>query len=370
MAYLYDAEGNAVLDESGNQQFWYRYVTVTEGEGENPLTAAVESAAETCRGANEYESALAINDWLCAHVSYDENLEYYSPEGVFFQGRATCNGYSRAFALMADALGLENMRATGRLGGNGHAWNLIQMDGDWYQMDPTWNDQAGNEHMYFGVTDELIEIEHSEIQILGEAVTCNALADNYFIRSGAWQNLETEAVRRMQGLINLRTHMIRNMEMGLIRMENGSLKYNDPYVLCLNGRLSEYGFNHRAWENETTGEIYTDVSFAYDPIQDIMNGEILVDGRTLTIPAGVTELEEEAFAGTGAYYAVIPENCVRIGPRVFADSMIWEVTIPDSVTEIDAQAFADTQGLVIQTQEGSAAAEIAREQGIPLRLIE
>lgn len=41
------------------------------------------------------------------------------------------------------------------INGGGHAWNLVQLDGEWYQMDVTWND-GGNWQEFFLVTDDFM----------------------------------------------------------------------------------------------------------------------------------------------------------------------------------------------------------------------
>jgi transglutaminase/protease-like cytokinesis protein 3 len=52
--------------------------------------------------------------------------------------------------------------------GEEHAWNMIQLDGDWYCVDVTWDDPAGlsgldphYNHLYFNVTSDFLrETEH------------------------------------------------------------------------------------------------------------------------------------------------------------------------------------------------------------------
>ena len=38
--------------------------------------------------------------------------------------------------------------------GGGHAWNLVQLDGNWYQMDVTWDDQSYGRDDFLLVTDD------------------------------------------------------------------------------------------------------------------------------------------------------------------------------------------------------------------------
>ena len=58
--------------------------------------------------------------------------------------------------------------ANGRIEGNGNTWNAVKIDGEWCQMDLTWDDSDSTygdleqRHLYFGLTDELMAIAHSD----------------------------------------------------------------------------------------------------------------------------------------------------------------------------------------------------------------
>ena len=64
------------------------------------------------------------------------------------------------------------------------------------------------------------------------------------------------------------------------------------------------------------------------------------EDTTLTLPAGLETIEEEAFCGVvSADKAVIPEGTVSVGARAFAESGFSEIRLPSTVTEIGAGAF-------------------------------
>ena len=101
----------------------------------------------------QVQKVKAIHDWLVNNVDYDiENLrngtvpdEDYTAEGLFENRKAVCDGYSKAFLQMAQCAGFEAIRVTG-VGYNStgsaenHAWNQIKVDGNWYNIDVTWDD--------------------------------------------------------------------------------------------------------------------------------------------------------------------------------------------------------------------------------------
>ena len=84
----------------------------------------------------------------------------------------------------------------------------------------------------------------------------------------------------------------------------------------------------------------------------------------LILPAFLTNIGEEAFAGGAFTYAHIPDGTTRIERRAFADCPnLKDVDIPASATSIDPTAFADTSGLTIHGTDGSFAEFYANKYG-------
>ena len=60
---------------------------------------------------------------------------------------AVCDGYSLAFEYLLHQCGIDAIVLLGLAGGDesdagGHAWNMVKMDGEWYEVDSTWNDSG------------------------------------------------------------------------------------------------------------------------------------------------------------------------------------------------------------------------------------
>lgn len=83
-------------------------------------------------------------------------------------------------------------------------------------------------------------------------------------------------------------------------------------------------------------------------------------------PEGLTEIGDEAFEGTGAEVVIVPESCVTIGSRAFANAVkLEEIYIPSGVAEIADDAFAGIEGqITIFCQPGSYADIYAESKGI------
>lgn len=115
----------------------------------------------------------AIHDYLRNTLSYQDNTYAHSAAGVFLHGnQVVCEGYAKAFKILADRLGVESALIVGGAWSTkenqyaAHMWNYVKMEDDnWYLLDVTWDDTL-NKDQYFligsstkGSTNKLISEE-------------------------------------------------------------------------------------------------------------------------------------------------------------------------------------------------------------------
>jgi len=120
-------------------------------------TSVAEYLAE--RITDPYELTHALHDYIVLRLDYDyptrdaimagnySELPSQQPEDVFASHLAVCEGYSRLMRAMGEAAGLDVAYVVGNARillrdseGVGHAWNAVQIDGEWLLMDLTWDD--------------------------------------------------------------------------------------------------------------------------------------------------------------------------------------------------------------------------------------
>ena len=106
-----------------------------------------------------YEKARAVHGYLCENVGYDDihkrNEHYHlksTAYGALINGHAVCQGYcAAAYRLLREA-GIECRVVTGLASIDGseeyHAWNIVKIDGRWYNMDVTWDDQLDTDEFF------------------------------------------------------------------------------------------------------------------------------------------------------------------------------------------------------------------------------
>ena len=113
-----------------------------------------------------YNIALAFHDEIIENISYayDANGKpsnerwAHNVLGVFEEQSGVCEAYARAYQLLLNAKGVENILVHGIANGEGHAWNMVRLeDGEWYYCDLTWDDTPswtwGLRHNYFCVAE-------------------------------------------------------------------------------------------------------------------------------------------------------------------------------------------------------------------------
>ncbi len=124
------------------------------------------------------EKIKTIHDYLINNTKYDvtrndqgESIyQSYLAYGLLFEGYATCNGYTDTMALFLDKMNIPNFKVAmtpEEDGKEGHVWNALYLDNQWYHLDLTWDDpvsEDGKDYLldtYFLVdTNKLREIDN------------------------------------------------------------------------------------------------------------------------------------------------------------------------------------------------------------------
>ena len=101
-----------------------------------------------------------------------------TPYGVFVKGQALCEGYSRAFKAVMDELGVPCVLVNGvyRHSGNQqelHMWCHVQLDGEWYAVDQTFDDVNGTKPTYGVQSGEEYNYDYTEDYFLKGATFMN-----------------------------------------------------------------------------------------------------------------------------------------------------------------------------------------------------
>ena len=243
---------NDRYDPQNDKGIYYLRTTaeVTVNDAARPsVTQIVNNAVAQCRqqtNGSEYDMALWLHDWTLDQLEYDHNLNWCSAESGLTRHQGTCESYQRIYSKLLDAAGIAN----GRITGNGHTWNAVKIDGKWCQMDLTWDDTSDNwygdldqRHLYFGLTDELMAIAHSDhtanYQKDDYAYRSIDLTNNYFVRNGKAADWAEKYADRIQ------QHLDAKEESFSIDADNQSFPQSISGIQ--NGTVA-YAMNQREWK--------------------------------------------------------------------------------------------------------------------------
>ncbi len=89
---------------------------------------------------SDYEKIKKIHDFIIENASYDTSMRNYSAYDNLFEKTSTCQGYmSLAYKMLTEA-GIPCRIVTGTGNGEAHGWNIVYLEGKWYNFDSTWDD--------------------------------------------------------------------------------------------------------------------------------------------------------------------------------------------------------------------------------------
>lgn len=152
----------------------------------------------------DLEKAIALHDYLVINCEYDyasylnDNIPdvSYSAYGVLADGIAVCQGYALAYKLLLNKVGIDCYMVTSDA--MKHAWNLIVLDGEYYQVDVTWDDPTWDMtgravHTYMFRSDAAFA-KHSDWEITSGSEVVDYKATDTRYDSAFWTNCRSPLV--------------------------------------------------------------------------------------------------------------------------------------------------------------------------------
>lgn len=186
------------------------------------IDAVVDKLVNEAAGkSSTFDKLLVFHDYLVLNSTFELNDEvngnynttiYNAFGSGAAQGNIQCQGYAKAMQYLCDRAGIRCMVVTGETeSGQSHAWNVVDVDGAWYNLDCTWDDpilSTANyknlRHAFFLIPDSWIHnITHMHVSqkkmSSGSYITyftppaCKDTAQNYFVKKGLVYNDKASA---------------------------------------------------------------------------------------------------------------------------------------------------------------------------------
>lgn len=279
-----------VMDTAANVYYLRLSFNIGVSDSKYPsVDSIVQSAVAECNSktdGSEYAKALWLHDWLLDQLEYDNTLKWSSAESALTRKLGTCQSYESAYAKLLTAAGIENSETRDTY--DGHTWNAMKLDGQWYQTDCTWDDSSDNwysfdqRHLYFGLTDELMAIAHpghSKIYTTDKYATrSTSLADNYFVRAGDAEKWAKAYADRIQ----------KNLDAGKTEFEiTADNSSYPPSISGIQNGITAYAINQMTWTTDkaavTLNATGNAKSFTFTAEYASVSPAVSLYGRSLTL---------------------------------------------------------------------------------------
>lgn len=283
------------------------YVTPAQ---EQELNAKVQQILQELNltGKSDFEKVQAIYQYVCDHADYNDEAalqgasgEYrtaYSAYGVLVEGSGVCQGYCTAIYRLMLQAGIDCRVISGDM----HGWNIVKLDGLYYNLDATWDGQNAE------------------------------TTSNYFLlgNSHFWVSGHTPDPAPFGSQAFMTQYPV------------SAIDYGDATTFTASGKCGE----NATWELTEDGTLlisgsgdmwdygYGDYTPAYD--QHLRNYI-----KKVVVSSGITSITDCAFTGFRELTSVeLPDTVTRIGNCAFQMcTKLEKIVIPNSVTQLGEQIF-------------------------------
>ena len=222
------------------------------------LDQLVDQANTLCQ--TDLEKVFYVHEWLVQNIAYDrEHLsddvqDDHNLRGALLEGTAVCDGYAKTYALTLRKLGITGVLVTSK--DIGHAWNMVELDGNWYQVDCTWDDPVDG-------SDQLGYCMHKHLLCTTEGMNTNHNDDGDDSVAFDLENLGT------QNIVNLATDDT---------YENTWWKDKKSAIFPCGGDWY-YASGERLFWRDDLGDC--DSNLAHEDDSGVVAGSIALDGTLL-----------------------------------------------------------------------------------------
>ena len=127
-------------------------------EYENQVLEKIDKTVEHIKSkynpVTDYEKVVAVNEFLAEKMTYGQKIKDHE---FILDGDSVCEDYANNVSVLLSGLGVQTRYVTGEAdngyAAGGHAWNAVQLDGEWYYTDATGYDSGNpNKHKYLLMT--------------------------------------------------------------------------------------------------------------------------------------------------------------------------------------------------------------------------
>ncbi len=351
--------------------------------------AAAQAAVND--GMSELEKAVALHEYLVLNCEYDkENLDAgsvpavsHTAYGTFVNRVAVCDGYALAYKYLLNQEGIECCMVTSEV--INHAWNLIKLDGEWYQVDVTWDDPVWDRlgrvcHDNMFRSDEKFDAYNGNNKHEGGIVTKGSVAVDYKAASTKYDDafwVESTSPLVIAGGNCYYTTFNEEKKQAEIRKNTLAGTSETSISVCEIGRWAVWNStsfwqaafsglfynNDRLWYNDTA-HIYSialdgtgrKTEFTTDITNGYIYGSALLQGKVLyTLHKDPNETGKESIldSGIAATPVIVPVESIELNANSLTLAAGEEAVLRATVTPANA-----TDRIIVWTSSDESVAVV------------
>lgn len=310
-----------------NMQLTYNVSYLSTAQQEEQVDNKIYDVLDSLglKDKTDYQKVKAIYDYICSNVTYDyKNLNddtytlKYTAYAALINKTSVCQGYASLFYRMALDAGVDARVISGNAGG-AHAWDIVCIDGEYYNLDSTW-DAGRTEYSYF-----LKNMDDFSDHIRDDEYSLFDFADSYPMSEMSYQD---------------RFFYVDDIQYSVL---------DESSVSVWDGSAASGDFEIPAYVTHN-GKTYMVVQIGYKAFYQ--NTKI----TSVVIPDTVTSIEDGksvnwiyygAFEKCTALKTVsFSKNLTYIGELAFShDSALENVTLPEKLETIMDEAFGSCSSI-------------------------
>ena len=261
---------NCKVYKSGFKYFFEVEYALDNETYKSQLQQANQIAQVIADGASQYtdkyEQEKYVHDYIINHCTYidpSESANANTIYGCLVEGKAGCEGYSRAFQFVLNKLDIDNRIITGEGATDGvnyiaHMWNYVVLNGKGYFVDVTWDDPKGEgavlTHNYFNVNTNDILLRHRSI--VQTVPLCTDIEHNYFVHESVYLQVGSGDAFETAVSNAVHTARYRNQNSVEFRFPNGAVLEQAKNSLFNSGVIYNVYTDAGIFLSSGSGQVY------------------------------------------------------------------------------------------------------------------
>lgn len=201
-------------------------------EKQKEIDEVVNKLVADTKEMDDYNKSKYIYTYIAQNTTYKESENAHNMYGCLVEGVSVCEGYAKAYSYIMQKCGMQVAYVTGMGKNELHAWNLINIDNNWYHIDCTWGDPVTEiedpeqkrlnvDYSYLHLTTENILVNHTLDDFYENLPKCISVEANYHNVEGIYLKSYSDA--ELRNIIKNKVYSTSNFKQVCI-----SIKYALP----------------------------------------------------------------------------------------------------------------------------------------------